>query len=128
MTKLKPVVVRPATRADMARFYGDRDEAMPTVVALVGEVDGRLVGIGGVARFSGRRVAFCDLTGEGRRYRVALVKAARRLMDRLRRQAGRRPITVVARADDRESGARRWLTSLGFQPVPDTKGTFRWQA
>jgi len=52
------VKLRAATRADLQRFYPGSEKVLPTMNALVGLVDGRIVGIGGVTRIAGRRTAF----------------------------------------------------------------------
>lgn len=116
------ITVRPATREDIEAFSGER---LPvTVMALAGEVDGRIVGIGGLARVNGWLVGFCDLSEEGRRYKMAIVKAARRILATARSE-GRQ--FVYAWADPTEPNATRWLQSLGFVAVNES-GLFKWRA
>ncbi len=126
--RLPPIVIRPASREDLAVFYGPRAQHTPTLNAWVGEAGGRLVGCGGVARINGRRLAFCDLTPAGEHYRLALVRAARMVLAREAERAGESGTTVFAMADPARPTASRFLTWLGFKPDPTMKGRFRWQA
>lgn len=116
------VVVRQATPAELAALAPGDDR--PTVTAWVGEVDGRIVGFGGLAFKQGRWIAFCELSEDARRHKRAIVRAGRNVIDEARR-AGHR--FVYAEADGNEPMARRWLESLGFQPDNKT-GLYRWQA
>jgi hypothetical protein len=116
------VVVRRATPAEIAALAPSDDR--PTVKAWVGELDGRIVGFGGLAFKQGRWIAFCELSEDARHYKRAIVTAGRGVIDEARRVGHR---FVYARADDNESMARRWLESLGFQPDKKT-GLYRWQA
>lgn len=115
------VVVRPATREDFAAFDGRTPEH--TAWAVAGVVDGRVIGLGGFMRRQGWLFAFCDLTPEARKYKVTMVKTARRILDEARK-SGRRYIYAIADPD--EPGAERWLQSLGFEPVGE--GMFKWRA
>jgi hypothetical protein len=121
MKRSEPVV-RPAAREDIEAFFGPR--AKPTMKAWVGEVDGRPIGIGGLALAGGRWVAFCDLTPEARRYRRAIVRTARLIMEEARRSGIR---FVYAAADMEEPMALRWLASLGFERDERSGRLFRWQ-
>lgn len=95
----------------------------PTVKAWIGEVDGRIIGMGGLAFVDGRWIAFCDLTDEARPYKVSIVKAGRAVMEEARR-AGHK--FIYAETDDKEPMAKRWLESLGYQPQQE-KGIYRCQ-
>jgi len=98
--------------------------AMPTVKAWVIDVDGRVVGMGGLAFSRGRWIAFCDLTDEGRHYKRAIVKAGRAVMQ----EAGRAGHQFIyAEADPDEPMADRWLRRNGFRPDQSTR-IYRWQA
>jgi hypothetical protein len=121
MTNYSPVI-RPATRDDIERFKGDRDLG-PSVKALVGEVDGNLIALGGLAYSAGKVVAFLDLKPEARKYKKSMHRAALQVMQ-MARAGGHR--YVYASADPEEPSAERWLARLGFDQVGD--GKFRWAA
>lgn len=102
------VELRPATAEDLRAFYG---KAPPfTCRAVVGVVDGKPVGIGGIGYAGSYRAFFCDLKPEARRYKVAIVKAARVVLSMA---TGR---TFAAASPD-EPGAPRWLERMGFQRI-----------
>lgn len=116
------VIVRRAARADIEAFAGDGER--PTMKAWVGEIDGRIIGLGGLAYRHGRWIAFCELSEEARPHKRAIVRAGRAAIDAARR-AGH--TYIYAEADQSEKMAKRWLASLGFRADPKT-GLFRWQA
>lgn len=119
------VTVRPARRDDLAAFYGDV-RAAPTVKAAVMVIDGRVCALGGIARRNGRRIAFFDLDEEARRPPVVIGRAARRFLQAQMKER-RAPTVIFAEADPDEAGAERWLEVLGFRPVTDKAGVYRWQ-
>ena len=119
-TRCSPVVVRRATWDDLDSF-GKLNER-PTIKAWCGEVDGRIVGVGGFYLHNGRWVGFCELKDEGRRYKVAFIKAARQAMQDMA-EAGHR--VIYAEADPNFPMAPRWIESLGFE-LQET-GKYRWQ-
>ena len=96
----------------------------PTVRAVAGVLDGRIIGVGGVAFFKGWAVAFCDLEDDALRHPVTLHKAARQVV-RWMQESGRR--FVFAEADPDYPRSRQWLTRLGFQPYDDDR-TMVWRA
>lgn len=121
MTSCK-AIVRRATAAELETLApGDK---RPTMTAWVGEVDGTIVGFGGLAYWRGRWIAFFEVSDAGRRHKRAIVRAGRMVLSEVRR-AGYR--FVYAAANAHEPMARRWLESLGFQPDSKT-GLHRWQA
>lgn len=121
MKRSEPIV-RLATREDIDAFFGDRTK--PTIKAWVGELEGRPIGIGGLALSGGRWIAFCDLTPEARRYKRAIVKTAKLIMDEASRSGIR---FVYAEADADEPMALRWLASLGFEWDERSGRLFRWR-
>jgi hypothetical protein len=122
------VVVRRATPAEVAVLAPGNER--PTMKAWVGAIPGsspeseRIVGFGGLAFSRGRWIAFCELSNEARRYKRAIIRAGRNVLDAARRDGHS---FVYAQADADEPMARRWLESLGFQPDKKT-GLDRWQA
>ena len=117
------LVVRPATREDIEGF-ADMAER-PTVRAIVGEIEGRIVGMGGFALLEGRWVGFCDLTADVRPYKMTIMRAAKRLMGQARRDGVK---FVYADVDANEPRAHAWLASLGFEPDLRSARLYRWSA
>lgn len=113
-------MVRRATRADYMAFFG---KAEATMWALAGEVDGKIVGIGGLAHVNGRQVLFLDIAPEARRYKVTLMREAKKMMDAVK-ASGR--AFVYAKPDPKEPAAAKWLRSLGFAPTEG--GYWLWRA
>jgi len=118
-----PLVLRHATRADIAAYSDMADK--PTIKAMVGDLDGRLLGIGGMAFIDGRWFAFCDVTEEGRAYKRAIIKAALDVM----RDAARDGVKYIyADPDPKEPGAIPWMERFGFRPDPRSSRLYRWSA
>ena len=114
------VVIRRATREDVEAF-GELPHS-PTIKAWVGDVDGRIVGIGGFYFYKGRWVGFCDLTEEASRYKVSFIRAARLAMDDMKR-AGHK--FIYAEVDPDYPMAPKWVGRLGFQKTKS--GIWRWR-
>lgn len=124
LTPPMPLVIRPATREDLAAFTAI--EMKPTVKALAAEVDGKLLAVAGFAIAGGRYYAFCDLSSEeARPHKIAVARAARRLFAEARASSIR---YIYAQCDPKEAGAERWLRSLGFVPDPRSTDFYRWSA
>lgn len=115
--------IRPATAEDIAAFSDMTNK--PTMRAWVGEIDGRVVAIGGIAISQGRWVGFCDLRKEARAYKMTIARTGWRIMDEARRQGIR---FVYAGVDPNEPGAVAWLTRLGFERNPLNPSLYRWRA
>lgn len=116
-------VIRPATRADIETFSAAEDK--PSIRALAMEVDGRIIGLGGIALSKGRWIAFADLGEEARRYKMHIMRAAYRFL----RDACRDGIRFIyAEADPCEEKSVRWLTRLGFERDPRSGVLYRWRA
>lgn len=118
---MTPVTVRPATRADIDAFSDMANK--PSVRAWCAELDGRIVGLGGLALIGGRWFAFCDLREEARPYKMTLMRTARRLFAQARRDGIR---FIYAQVDDTEPGAVAWLESLGFEFDVRSDCLYRW--
>src|SRR5690606_3030352 len=113
----------PATREDIEAF-SDLPKK-PTIRAWVAELDGRIVGIGGIARANGRWFAFVDLLDEARPYKVHIARSARRFLDEARRDGVRVSYAEVSRHEPR---ALPWLLSLGFEFDQRSQHFYRWSA
>lgn len=115
-------IVRRATREDIEAFSSMRD--WPTVLAWCGELDGRIIALGGFALFAGRWFAFADLTEEARRYKMHIMRTAKRIMA----DAQARGIKFVyTESQLNEPTSKRWLTSLGFELDPRSQYLYRWR-
>lgn len=118
------VVLRYATAADIARMT---DEPLPCRIrAFAAELDGELLGIGGLAYLpTGVVGAWLQMHEGSRRYAVALHRAGLRVLDEARRLGIRR---LVAMAEPGVEPAERWLRRLGFEEtIVDGKQVFVWQ-
>lgn len=111
---MSKVTFRPARREDIAALQGD--SPLPyRVQAIAGEVDGRVIGIGGLVFRPDGVWASIMLTDEARRYKLAMHRAALMTLAMAER-AGIR--TLYASAEDGRAGAVAWLERLGFTREP----------
>ena len=117
------LVVRRATAEDIDAFSAMPNK--PTCRAMAGEIDGRIVALGGLALIAGRWHAFCDLTPEVRNHKIAIARTAQRLIAEARRDGVR---FIYAEADPNEPGAIAWMTRLGFHLDPRSQHFYRWSA
>lgn len=117
------LIVRPATKSDIEAFSSMANK--PTVRAIVGEIDGKIIGLGGLALIKGRWFAFCDLTEEARAYKMTIARAAIRLMASARRDGIK---FIYAEAAPDEPRALAWFASLGFTRDPRSDHFYRWCA
>lgn len=104
------VELRPTIPADLA-FVSDKP--LPhRIRAITGELDGRVIGIGGlVYKTDGTVWASLVICDEARRYKLSLHKAAL-LLIRMARQAGHR--VLYSELAENEPGAAAWHQRLGF--------------
>jgi hypothetical protein len=123
MSKTPSLAIRPATREDIEAFSPMPNK--PTIRAMVGELDGRIVGLAGVVLHRGRWLGFCDLTEDARPYKMTIARAAIRFLADARRDGIK---FIYADADLSEPTALRWLASLGFHLDPRTQYLYRWRA
>lgn len=116
-------IIRPATRADIEAYSSQPDKM--SIRALAMELDGRIIGLGGIALSGGRWLAFCDLKPEARRYKMRIARAARRFLADARRGGIR---YIYAGRDEAELRSLAWLTSLGFSLDPKSQTLYRWSS
>lgn len=107
-------LIRPATRADLELFYEGRIPV--SMRAHVIEVDGKILGVGGLYFESGYTVAFSHITDELRAHRKWIVKGARYLQRLIEQEPG----TVLAIASPREKTSEHLLQRLGFEQARQT--------
>jgi hypothetical protein len=115
-------------RADIETYCAMTDTdptQIATARAWVGEADGRLVAIGGVAFGKGRWFGFIDVLPEGLAYGFTIARAARRFLDAERARGVR---YIYARINPHEVGAPAFLTWLGFHLDPRSQALRRWSA
>jgi hypothetical protein len=118
------VVLRPATRADFDAMLA---EPLPwRVRATAAEVDGKLIGVGGLAFLpDGTIGAFVHAFDEARKYPVSMHRAGLKTMADARALGIRR---VVALADKNIDRATPWLERLGFRKmIQEGEGVWVWQ-
>lgn len=115
--------IRPLTTLDIVTVYGKPFNH--SVRGLVAEVDGRIVGIGGIM-YSSPIQAFSKICGEELRKHPRLILAtARRVADLI----DTIDAPVYAIADSGEKNSRRFLEYVGFEFLEDSeKGSvYQWQ-
>lgn len=116
-------VIRPTTQADIDAFM---EEPLPCrIQAVTIEVEGRILGIGGIAYLPNGVIGmFSEITDELReKYPIALHKSGMMMMEKVRALG---PRTVKAIGDtDASPAAERWLKWFGFSKTED--GMFQWQ-
>jgi len=117
------LIVRNATAADIASYAG-RPSAQ-TIRAVVADLDGKIIGIGGMYLQQGRWYAFADVPEECRKHKMHIMRAAIRFLADARRSGVR---IIYACRDEDETGSLKWLTSLGFEPDPRSITFYRWRA
>lgn len=117
------LVVRPATRADIETYAGRPSNE--TIRAFVGELDGKVIAIGGLATVKGRHFAFLDLDEEARGYKMHIMRMALRMMQNASSRGVR---FIFAEADQCEPKSDAWLKRLGFKPDPRSQNLYRWRA
>jgi hypothetical protein len=100
----------PATQKHVEEFYGK----MPirSVRAVVGLLDGKVVGIAGVFLDRNHVVAFSEMKEEARRYKKTILRAGYMVYDIMQKYN-----VVFAVANPQEKGARRLMARFGFRFV-----------
>jgi hypothetical protein len=118
MTKPK---IRPARLSDFLAFYGHPPKN--TLKAIVVEVDGKVIGFGGVERHPGMYVAFSDISEQLQSMPVLLMKAAKATIE-LVKQCNR-PVVTIQAAELATS--YNFLIHLGFVPTEEPE-VFLWRS
>lgn len=110
--------IRPATREDVLEafrhLYG-KDCGIPTrFLGYTGRVDGKVIAVGGIAlEANGARVAFCDISDEGRAYPLSLHRGAKIVLKQAKKLGIRR--IVVLESEEVHPKSPAWLARLGFK-------------
>lgn len=120
---MEKVIIRYVTRTDVEAFAGHPNKQ--TIRGFVGELNGKVIAIGGIATVKGRHYAFVDLDDEARRYKMHIMRAAKRVLQ----DASERGVRFIfALADQEEPKSDAWLLRLGFEPDPRSKSLYRWRS
>ena len=105
--------IRPATRADVEAYW---QRPVPgTLRAVVAELDGKPVGIGGVYYEGGVRLAFSEYKDELRNDKRTKARGVKMIMEILNSIKG--PVYAAVCPD--EPTAPSLLARLGFKPAHD---------
>lgn len=104
------VRLRPTVADDIPSLTSDPLPAR--IQGITAEVDGQVIGLGGLSyRPNGTVIAFAWISETARKYPLAIHRAGRMAMDLIR---GSRLPMVVAEAEPGNPAAERWLERLGF--------------
>jgi hypothetical protein len=118
-----PVTLRPATEADFIAMFGKPPQHRAR--ALAAEIEGRLIGLGGITLLTPHETSACETWGcetwacfmrasdELRAHPVALHRAGLRMLAIADRLGIAR---LVALAEPGIEAAERWLARCGFAP------------
>jgi hypothetical protein len=114
--------IRKATREDWLAFFGEPPKNSSR--AIVGEVDGEIVGICGLRYNDGFMTAFSCLNDKGARYKFSIMKAGKMLLEMFKEHPG----IIVALADPDIPTSSRFLERLGFMFMHDSEEgrVYRW--
>ena len=113
------LIVRPASREDLISYCGN-DGKGPSIKAVCAEMDGKIIGVGGLAFKAGMVVAFTDISEEARPFKTAIHRTAVRFL----KEARKKHRIIYAEMSD-EPTARKWLLRLGAEEIH--KGVFAWR-
>lgn len=114
-------IIRPATREDIDAFSDLTNK--PTTKAVVAELDGKIIALGGIATHQGRWYGFVDLTEEMRPHKMTIMRAAKRFLADSKRDGVK---YIYAEVSPVEPRAEAWLTSLGFSLDLRSGRLYRW--
>lgn len=106
------VVIRNATTDEVERMVGKQGK---TVRAVVGVMDGNVLGIGGIVYEDSYIKAFMDITEEGKLCKKSLAKATKMVLE----MAKEKNLKLIAVADDTDI-APQFLEHFGFKFSHDT--------
>lgn len=92
----------------MAAYYGEPPKV--SIQALVLEVDGAVLGVGGIYAGRGKVIGFSDFKPDAAAYKKSIIKGARMMLGLMRSK--RRPVYAVR--DESIDTAPGFLAYLGF--------------
>jgi hypothetical protein len=117
------IVVRDANREDLEKFFEQPQKF--TMKAIVGEIDGKIVAVGGVVLKKGRWLGFADITDDAKKYKMRIMRHTKLFIERLRKDGVK---YIYVKADPDEPKAIAWITSLGFELDPRSQHLYRWKS
>ena len=112
------ITVRPLTSWDILNWYGSSRKE--TIKGYAAEMNGKLIGIGGVAFHPNYAEAFSEIKPEFMQNKKALVKAAKKVRE-LFKGLG---YPILAVPDDSHPNAAKFLEYLGFE---EHEGVYIWR-
>lgn len=110
--------IRAATAADAQAFWGP---GLPTSIrGYVAELDGRVMGIAGLAYAPNQIRAFADMVAGGEKYPMTIM----RMVKLVKALLNETKAPVFCNADPNLPNSRKFLAHVGFKPMDDR--TFVW--
>ena len=103
---------RPASSADIQTYFGQPSPY--TIKAQVWEIDGEIVGVAGYYLIGPTAMVFSDMRGDIPK--MSVWRASKEFMKNLK-------FPVLCEGTEESAP---FLKRLGWQPVPDMEGLFRW--
>ncbi len=105
---MSKVVIRYATREDLEKFYNDEESMYYSSRAVVADLDGEILGVGGVCRVNSQMQVFTDIRSD----KISpkdIVRAARMVLNIINRYT-----SVVAYTDCTRETAESFAKHFGF--------------
>lgn len=105
------VNIRYATKEDLKKFYGDEDTMYYSSRAVVAELDGEILGVGGVCRTNSQMQVFTDIRSD----KISpkdVIRAAYMVLEIINKYT-----SVVAYADPERTTADSFAKHFGFVPT-----------
>lgn len=112
------MIIRPATFEDATAFWGKT--APVSIRGYVAELDGRVMGIAGLAYAPNQIRGFADMVEEGQKYPMTIMRITKLVKALLNETKA----PVFCNADPNLPNARKFLEHIGFKQVDDR--TFVW--
>lgn len=106
--------LRNITAEDYEALYGERPKV--SIRGVAAELDGKVIGVAGIAYLPGQIMVFSDIRDELKQYPVFLMKAGRRFAKMLNKY-GR---YAVATACPKEKNSAEFLKHIGFTKIGST--------
>jgi hypothetical protein len=99
--------LRPATTQDIAKFTDGKMKM--SCKAIVADLDGEIIGIGGIYYTKENVIVFSDFTEKMEEFPFTIARAVKLIMNIVGNK------TCVAIADEKHPGSEKLLTRIGFR-------------